>query len=1427
MPLPLPPQRSRRETKKSQSSKIVPSDHGPSEKREENYQAKISPSSPQGPLKKRSAFEDLTNASQSQPAKPKKEASNEFVKDVSKKKNRNTPACGYKLELSPVVVSTTTVPNIIDKPLILETPTSSKTPTTEGASLFKKPFILKEEPTTEDTILIKRSLKKGTNQGEVSLLEKPLSLQEETDSDVVEPMTFGKKHKTEKAAINKSTLSLKNMCTHQGKQSCTREELALQDINVEEDSFFMEPTNFRKKPKTEEATPTKKLLSLKKKCTTQGKVSCMKKPLVLQKITSEEKSLAKELLSFKRKPTTEKECLFQEPSALPKKHTTEQEVSILKKSLALQEKIDTEEDSIFKEPLAFKKQPTTTETTLTTRTLSLKKKCTTQGKIAHLKKPLVLQKTISGEKALIKESLSFKKRPTTREESLFQELSVSQEKHTTDGEVTLLKKPGALQEKKDGEDEFLMEQISLRKKHTTKEATLSKKPLPLKKKRTTRGKRYRLKKPLVLQKTTSEEKSLIKEPLSFKKKPTPKESLFQEPSALQEKHTTQEEVSILEKSLVLRKTPTEEESFLKEPLAFNKKRTIEEATSSNKLLSLKKKCTSQGKMSCLTKPLVLQTISEEKSLIKEPLSFKKKPATEEESLLKKPSALQEKDTIQGDLALLKKLWALQENIDSKDEFLMEPVSFRKKHTTDVAVSTKESLSLKKKKCTTQMMMPIFQEQLDLQNMIGEGKDSSFMEPVSFRKKSSTDEAVLTKTPASLKKRQITQGKTFLLKKPLVIEKTTSEEESLFKELLPFKKKSTTEEEFLFQDPSVLKERHTTLQEVSLSKKPLALQENITTEEESYIKEQLTLEERSTTEEEFSFQEPFSLHVKPTNKDESLFRKSFALQKKTDNKEDSLKALLALQEKSTTEEEFLFKKPLVLKEELSTEVAVSIEGQLSLKKPTAQGEVFLLKKQLALQENITSEEESLIKQPLALQENPSIEKEIILRESLALQEKPTSEKETLFEEPLALQENPTIEEEAILKEPLALQEKPTSEKETLFEEPLALQENPTIEEEAILKEPLALQEKPSSEKDLSSKEPLALQKNLTHKEDTFLKDFIILQVETSPHVSTTAPDSRTGLSSTVTVSSVGKFSTTSQSSTCGSSSNKPFSSQDKRSEKEMTPLEDVDKDHNDPFFNSIYIKDIFSYMKEREEKFILKKYMTRQTDINSDMRAILVDWLVEVQMTFEMSHETLYLAVKLVDHYLMEVICKRDKLQLLGSTAFLIAAKFEEPCPPCVDDFLYICDDMYKRDEMLAMENSILKTLQFDINIPIAYHFLRRYAKCVHASMKTLTLSRFICEMTLQEYDYVQERASKLAAGSFLLALYMKKLGHWAPTLEYHSGYKTSDLHPLVRQLNILLTLRSCNKLKAVHSKYSHQVFFEVTKIPPLDMLKLEEILNCC
>ncbi|NXS24634.1 CCNB3 protein, partial [Mystacornis crossleyi] len=55
-------------------------------------------------------------------------------------------------------------------------------------------------------------------------------------------------------------------------------------------------------------------------------------------------------------------------------------------------------------------------------------------------------------------------------------------------------------------------------------------------------------------------------------------------------------------------------------------------------------------------------------------------------------------------------------------------------------------------------------------------------------------------------------------------------------------------------------------------------------------------------------------------------------------------------------------------------------------------------------------------------------------------------------------------------------------------------------------------------------------------------------------------------------------------------------------------------------------------------------------------------------------------------------------------------------------------------------------------------------------------------MTLQEYDYARESPSKLAASCLLLALTMKNLGGWTPTLEYYSGYSAQDLHPLVKRL---------------------------------------------
>ena len=55
-----------------------------------------------------------------------------------------------------------------------------------------------------------------------------------------------------------------------------------------------------------------------------------------------------------------------------------------------------------------------------------------------------------------------------------------------------------------------------------------------------------------------------------------------------------------------------------------------------------------------------------------------------------------------------------------------------------------------------------------------------------------------------------------------------------------------------------------------------------------------------------------------------------------------------------------------------------------------------------------------------------------------------------------------------------------------------------------------------------------------------------------------------------------------------------------------------------------------------------------------MRAILVDWLVEVHMKMRLVPETLYLTVNIIDRYLAKTEVSRPKLQLVIVTSLLIA-----------------------------------------------------------------------------------------------------------------------------------------------------------------------------
>lgn len=66
----------------------------------------------------------------------------------------------------------------------------------------------------------------------------------------------------------------------------------------------------------------------------------------------------------------------------------------------------------------------------------------------------------------------------------------------------------------------------------------------------------------------------------------------------------------------------------------------------------------------------------------------------------------------------------------------------------------------------------------------------------------------------------------------------------------------------------------------------------------------------------------------------------------------------------------------------------------------------------------------------------------------------------------------------------------------------------------------------------------------------------------------------------------------------------------------------------------YIDEISDHIRETETSLLPEYgYMKKQRDINEKMRAILVDWLIEVHYKFKLNAETLFITISIIDRYL--------------------------------------------------------------------------------------------------------------------------------------------------------------------------------------------------
>merc|ERR1711915_968246 len=280
------------------------------------------------------------------------------------------------------------------------------------------------------------------------------------------------------------------------------------------------------------------------------------------------------------------------------------------------------------------------------------------------------------------------------------------------------------------------------------------------------------------------------------------------------------------------------------------------------------------------------------------------------------------------------------------------------------------------------------------------------------------------------------------------------------------------------------------------------------------------------------------------------------------------------------------------------------------------------------------------------------------------------------------------------------------------------------------------------------------------------------------------------------------------------------------------IKDIDVDDSfNPQLCSEYAKETFVYLKQLELRGAVKPDFLLGCPTTDKMRAVLVDWLVEVQIQFKLVQETLYLTVDTIDRYLnvKGKTVHRSRLQLVAVAAMFLISKIKEVYAPTIADFVYITDNAYTESQIRKMELDIIQALKFDLCQPVSLNFLRRYSKAGDVDVLQHSLAKYVLETSLLDDRLAPVPGSLLASASLCLSLLLLESSVsvdavWSPSLQYYSGYSTESVLPMVSKLasNILkLNNRSCT-LHAVRNKYKSGKFM---KVADLGALKSEKILK--
>ncbi|XP_048951189.1 cyclin-P isoform X2 [Canis lupus baileyi] len=156
-------------------------------------------------------------------------------------------------------------------------------------------------------------------------------------------------------------------------------------------------------------------------------------------------------------------------------------------------------------------------------------------------------------------------------------------------------------------------------------------------------------------------------------------------------------------------------------------------------------------------------------------------------------------------------------------------------------------------------------------------------------------------------------------------------------------------------------------------------------------------------------------------------------------------------------------------------------------------------------------------------------------------------------------------------------------------------------------------------------------------------------------------------------------------------------------------------------------------------------------VTPEMRALVVDWLIQVHEYLGLAGDTLYLAVHLLDSYLRAGRVRLHRLQLLGVACLFVACKVEECVLPESASLCFLGAGSFSRAELLRAERRILSRLEFRLHHPGPLLCLGLLAALARSRPEVTLLATYFLELSLLEAEAAGWEPARRAAAALSLA----------------------------------------------------------------------------